>query len=69
MNICIDCAIAHANGDFTGMDVDTETRVRAGMNRTGHMTVETDHFYEFSTKPCDGCLTHLHGSRYEAHSF
>lgn len=66
MQICVDCAIAHTNGDFTGMDIDTETRVRVGMERTGHLVVDTYQFYEFSRTGCDGCLTHLYGSRYEA---
>lgn len=66
MRICIDCAIAHVNGDFTGMDEATEARVRAGMDRTGYLVVDTDSFDEFSWSRCDGCLSTLGGSRYDA---
>lgn len=65
-NLCVDCALAHANADFTGMDDDTETRVRAGMERTGHLCVDRDSYSEFSMSRCDGCLSTLGGSRYEA---
>lgn len=67
MEICPDCAIAHANGDFTGMDEACEARVKAGMERTGHLVVISDengyiHTY-FSWNPCDACGDRLGGDR------
>ena len=70
MLICDDCAIAATNDDFTGMDEATEARVRAGLERTGHVYVSYDDFgpmyHDFSTRPCDCCETRLAGGRFEA---
>lgn len=64
-SICVDCAMAHANGDFTGMDEATEQRVKAGMERTGYLSVGDDDGFSWSR--CDGCLSHLGGDRYTAY--
>jgi len=70
MEICIDCVIAHANGDFTGMDADREAEVRAGMDRTGHLIIVDDENgvidQYFSWSRCDGCGTRLGGDRVKA---
>jgi hypothetical protein len=67
MEICPDCAIAHANGDFTGMDDARETAVKAGMDRTGHLVVisEEDGSIDtyFSWDKCDACGDRLGGDR------
>jgi hypothetical protein len=62
--ICIDCTMAHANGDFSGMDEATEAAVIAGMERTGHLAVGDD--YGFSWSACHACGSHLGGDRFEA---
>jgi hypothetical protein len=64
--ICIDCTMAHVNGDFTGMDEATEAAVKAGMDRTGHLIVNTDDHDEFSWSRCDGCGSRLGGDRFTA---
>lgn len=69
MNICVDCAMAHANNDFTGMDNATEARVRAGMAVTGPLAVITDEFHEFSWTPCWACGDRHGGSRFMAESY
>jgi hypothetical protein len=63
--ICVDCAMAHANGDFENMDEDTEQRVKRGMSHTGPLAVtgETTHF---SWSRCDACWSTLGGDRLEA---
>jgi hypothetical protein len=66
MNICVDCAMAHANADFSGMDNETEVRVKAGMERTGYLSVNSADTTDFSWSHCDGCGSHLGGARFGA---
>ena len=70
MRICGDCVMAHANGDFTGMDEATEVRVKDGMDRTGPLYVVSDENgvvdSHFSWSACDGCGDRLGGDRYDA---
>lgn len=66
MNICVDCAMAHANNDFSGMDSDTELRVKSGMERTGHLVVDSADTTDFSWSQCDGCNSTLGGARFGA---
>ena len=66
MNICVDCAMAHANADFSGMDNETEVRVKAGMERTGYLSVNSADTTDFYWSHCDGCGSHLGGARFGA---
>lgn len=63
---CVDCAIAVANADYSGMDLETETAVRAGIQRW-HMdgfTLCVDHEDQyFSWSPCDICARPQGGDR------
>ena len=62
--------MAHANGDFTGMDEAREVEVRAGMDRTGHLIIISDDNgvidQHFSWSSCDGCGDRLGGDRVKA---
>ena len=58
--------MAHANADFSGMDNETEVRVKAGMERTGHLSVDSADTTDFSWSHCDGCGSHLGGARFGA---
>lgn len=64
--ICVDCGIAAANNDYTGMDADTATRVRNGLAALGAHLVVGDDFWEFSKRACECCGTHLAGGRFSA---
>ena len=66
MNICVDCAMAHANADFSGMDNETEVRVKSCMERTGHLAVDSLDITDFSWSQCDGCGSALGGARFGA---
>jgi hypothetical protein len=66
MNICVDCAMAHANNDFSGMDSETELRVKSGMERTGHLAVDSVDITDFSWSQCDACDSTLGGARFGA---
>jgi len=66
MNICVDCAMAHANADFSGMDNETEVRVKSGMERTGHLAVDSLDITDFSWSQCDACGSALGGARFGA---
>ncbi|MCG3771746.1 MAG: hypothetical protein JW384_02939 [Nitrosomonadaceae bacterium] len=66
MNICVDCAMAHANNDFSGMDSETELRVKSGMERTGHLVVDSVDITDFSWSQCDACDSTLGGARFGA---
>lgn len=66
MNICVDCAMAHANADFSGMDNETEVRVKSGMERTGHLAVDSLDITDFSWSQCDGCGSAFGGARFGA---
>lgn len=69
-SICVDCAIAHTNGDFSAMDEWTEAQVKSGMDKTGHLALipDGDEYVhsDFVRTPCDGCGTTYAGYRYEA---
>ena len=66
MNICVDCAMAHANNDFSGMDSETELRVKSGMERTGHLVVDSVDITDFSWSQGDACDSTLGGARFGA---
>jgi hypothetical protein len=63
--ICPDCAIGSANADFSGMDTDTEARVRRGLSAIGNMAVG-DLCTDFSKHRCDCCSSTLGGARFDA---
>ena len=70
VHICTDCAMWCANGDTSGMDVETETRVTEAFDRQseqGYTVVMGTEFVEFSMSRCDVCRSPLGGSRFEAH--
>jgi len=68
MNICVDCAMAHANNDFSGMDSETELRVKSGIGRTGPLVVDSVDTTDFSWSQCDACDSALGGARFGASS-
>lgn len=63
---CVDCAIAVANADYSGMDLETETAVRAGIERWGKdgyiLCVDHEEEY-FSWRHCNICCRPLGGTR------
>jgi hypothetical protein len=59
--ICVDCAIWQANGDASGMDEATESRVRAVQ---GNWVVGDD--WGFSWSRCDACGDSRGGDRFSA---
>lgn len=67
MEICVDCAIAHANDDFTGMTEAREAEVKTGMERTGHLVLVDDEYGSneayFSWDACDACKDRHGGDR------
>ena len=70
--VCFDCTMAVANYDFTGMDEETETRVRAGLARMAeqeeHCMIDYDHVEDFHVPfyGCGICGTRLAGTFYPA---
>ena len=58
--------MAHANNDFSGMDSETELRVKSGMERTGHLVVDSVDITDFSWSQCDACDSTLGGARFGA---
>jgi len=60
--VCVDCAVWQANGDASGMDVETEGRVTSV---DGHWFIG-DEYDEFSHSRCDACHSPLYGSRHQA---
>ena len=64
---CADCLIAIANADYTGMDLERETAVRAGINRwntDGFWLAADGEEHGFCRIDCDVCLTPLAGDRF-----
>ena len=61
--ICVDCAMFHANNDTSGMDEDTFTRVVQGA--TGYRIVVGGDA-GFSWQWCDACDSPLGGDRCNA---
>ena len=65
MNICVDCAMLHANGDLTGIDnPEREAEVLAGLTNYPFLAVG-DH-EGFSWSGCDACGSKLGGDRFSA---
>jgi hypothetical protein len=66
--VCGDCLIAIANDDYSGMDDETEARVRAGiehLSTKGYITLGGDELgFQHSRCECCGALP---GDRYTAH--
>lgn len=70
--ICTECLIWVCNGDASGMDEGTESRVcDAALDERGHW-VDASHEGDsdaegwFSWKPCDRCHSRLGGQRFHA---
>lgn len=66
--VCVDCLMAIANDDYTGMDLTRETAVRTGLQRwsnDGFSLACGDDTHAFSSHRCDVCLTDLAGSRHQ----
>jgi hypothetical protein len=64
--VCGDCLIAIANDDYTGMDDETEARVKDGIAAVKGYWVAGNEEHGFSWQPCECCKSHLAGDRYEA---
>lgn len=69
--LCEDCMIYACNGDITGIESDERAQeVTEGVNALGpHLVPDFDSEAEegvldFSARMCDGCHTHLAGSRH-----
>jgi len=63
---CQDCTIAIANADFTGMDDETEARVKMGLERLakrGYAVIGDD--LGFCHQGCDCCCDGLAGDKHE----
>ena len=67
IHACTDCMVAVANDDFTGMDLERETAVRAGIRRwntDGFLLTPDGTELRFSGTPCEVCLSPLAGDRH-----
>ena len=66
--ICVDCYVAIANADFSGMDGETARAVRSGLENGGLWALISDgeNSDPFSMSPCDCCKSHLGGERFKA---
>lgn len=65
---CIDCLVIVANDDASGMDTETEARVREGISdwRTeGYILCPGDDVDHFSRGRCGVCGSYDAGERYE----
>ena len=62
---CVDCYIAVANADYTGMDDDTAERVAAAVAALPPFATVGDDITDFGTGPCEVCGSRLAGSRHE----
>ena len=67
--LCEDCTIAECNGDFSGMDEETQKRVDQGFDSLD-VTLSADSdsntgegIRDFSNRICDVCHSHLAGKR------
>lgn len=63
---CIDCTIAIANADYSGMDDETKARVKAGLDgwaKVGYLVVGDE--YGFTWRGCDICRNGLGGDKHE----
>lgn len=68
LTACVDCLMAIANADYTGMDLARETVVRAELQRWanhGFQLSAGDEHDAFSRTPCDVCLSPLAGERHQ----
>lgn len=68
LTACVDCLMAIANADYTGMDLTRETAVRSGLQRLANDGLELwigDEHDAFSRTPCDVCLSPLAGERHQ----
>jgi hypothetical protein len=65
--VCIDCLLAVANNDTTGIgSEEREREVLAGVARIGIAAVgDYENDETFSKDACECCGTRLHGSRHE----
>lgn len=65
IEICVDCAVAAANGDFSGMGVERASVVSAALAACGGVVVVGDDA-GFSWSSCDVCRSGLGGDRFAA---
>lgn len=68
LTACVDCLLALANADYTGVDLARETAVRSGLQRLANDGLELsvgDEHDAFSRTPCDVCLSPLAGQRHQ----
>lgn len=66
LRACIDCAVAIANGDLSGLDDSKYKAVIEGLERLatrGYAVIGGD--LGFCHQGCDCCLTGLAGTKYE----
>jgi hypothetical protein len=66
LSVCVDCLVAIANGDYSGMTEARAREVKAGIAARGPLVAGTEAFC-FSRGPCDVCHSALFGERHEAH--
>ncbi len=62
---CIDCTVAIANDDFTGLSDELETSVRAGiarLSKQGYLVIGDE--LGFVDAGCDVCLDGLAGDKH-----
>lgn len=64
MEICVDCAMLHANGSTEGLEGDRLAEVLAGLDTYPFLAVGDD--AGFSWSRCDACGSRLGGDRLTA---
>lgn len=70
--VCVDCLMVIANGDYSGLAIDPSTEdqrtkeINDGLDSVeGYVACgDSDKDYDFSSRPCGCCGSHLAGSRH-----
>lgn len=64
LRICVDCAMVHANADWSGVPDESVAAIEAGLERFPFLAVGEPHGFSWSS--CDACGSHLGGDRFTA---
>jgi hypothetical protein len=69
IEICVDCAVWHANGDFGDLEGDDLSAVIVPKGLDDGWIVSVGEPVGFSWSSCDCCDRALGGDRFSAHAF
>jgi hypothetical protein len=65
MEICVDCAMVHANNDWSGIEEDRIAEVEQGLEQYPFLALGDDTI-DFTWRPCQACGSRLGGARFTA---